>query len=63
MSGYGMPYLVMRVKRAAMMKILSNTARDISNLWKGSLKSLLLMMMTVTVFPGIKKWLRAFLTE
>jgi hypothetical protein len=43
--------LTMRVKRAEMMNILSKTARAMSNLWKVSANSFLLMMNTVTLFP------------
>ena len=49
----------MREKRAAIINTLSKTARAISNLWKVSVNSFLLMMMMVTVFPDIishKSW-------
>ena len=47
--------LVMRAKRAVMMKILSVIARVMSSLWKVSENSFLLMIMTVRVFPGIRQ--------
>jgi hypothetical protein len=39
------------VKRAVMMKIISNIARAISNRWKVSLNSFLLITMIVRMFP------------
>ena len=47
-------YLVMRANMAAMMKILSITARAMSSLWKVLVKSFLLMIMIVRVFPNIE---------
>ena len=44
-------YLMIRVKRAATMKILSNTASAMRSLWKVSWNSFLFMMSTVTVLP------------
>ena len=53
---------MMSVKRAAMMKTLSKTARAINNLWKVSLNSFLFMMMMVRVFPDNMRILMTYLT-
>ena len=54
---------MMRVKRAAIMNTLSNTARATSNLWKVSLNSFLFMMMIVRVFPTNMMISMKYLTE
>ena len=44
-------YLMMRVKRAVMIKTLSKMASAMSSLWKVSRKSFLFIISTVTVLP------------